>query len=87
MSTSEARLERMEKLVRFPKFRQMFMNVSFWWFCENRQDRDRTIVIQISGNSFCFKERNYFSSLECGWKNILLYAYVSVSAILGRAFF
>ena len=81
MSTSEARLERMEKLVRFPKFRQMFMNVSFWWFCENRQDRDRTIVIQISGNSFCFKERNYFSSLECGWKNIPLYAYVSVSAI------
>ena len=22
------------------------MNVSFWWFCENKQDQDGAIVIQ-----------------------------------------
>ena len=45
-------------------------------FQENRQDRDRVVVVQISGNNFCFREWNYFSSLEWGWKNILLYAKV-----------
>ena len=32
------------------------------------------VIVQIGGDSFCFREWNYFSSLECGWKNILVYA-------------
>ena len=35
---------------------------------ENKQDRDRAAVIQISGDSFYFRERNYFSSVGCSWK-------------------
>ena len=78
MPTSEARLKGMES----GSFSKQKLNkksniyeCAFLVLCENRQDRDRAVIVQICGDSFCFREWNYFSSLECGWKNnIILYA-------------
>ena len=63
-------------LVRTERFeigRQSFRSVEIVFVLETGI---MAAIVQISGDSFCFRDWNYFSSLECGWKKTFLYAYV-----------